>query len=45
MEHSSNGWLRLAGAASALVALIAAVKTILRFITDLGGGDLSWSFA
>jgi hypothetical protein len=45
MENGSNGWLRLAGAASALIALIGALKTILRFLEDLGGNGLNWSLA
>lgn len=45
MENSSNGWIRLAVVTGAVVALIGAMKTILRFLTDFGEGRLNWSLA
>lgn len=45
MENSSNGWVRLAIVTSAVVALIGAIKTILRFLADFGDGRLDWSLA
>lgn len=45
MENSSNGWIRLALLTSAVVALVGAIKTILRFLADFGDGRLKWALA